>query len=199
MILYKFTEEAGLKVQFAEAAFPVSLGLIVTAVLLCFFGIKLFKTFSSLIMFILTGLFFMFVMTKANMGEIVTVFVIIGLFMAFITYRWYRLSAFIIGMFIGFSFTAPFVESFWINFAVGAAFGVAANLFPVIAIIIMTTVWGGFYFTIAGADFLGINISEYLTALIFIFFTLIGITVQYLFSRDLLRLTLKERRQQVFK
>ena len=199
MILDKFTQMLGMQAQFSQAAFSVGLGILALAVLLCFFGIRLFKVFSALIMFILTGMFFLFVMKKANMGEIVTTFVILGLLFAAITFRWYRLSAFIMGMFIGFSFTAPFVDSFWINFAVGAAFGAAANLFPVMAIMIMTAVWGGFYMTVAGAELFSINLSDYITALSFIFFALTGIAVQYFLRRDLLSLTLKERRMQIFK
>ncbi len=199
MILNKFIEEVGMKAQFDAAAFSVSLALIIMAVMLCFYGVKLFKAFSSIIIFVLTGLFFLLVMKKADIGDIVALFTILGLLMAAVTYKWYTLSAFIIGMFIGFSFTAPFAESFWINFAVGVAFGVAANVFPVIAIIIMTAVWGSFYFTIAGAELFNINISEYLTALLFVFFSMVGIMLQYLPSKDLLKLTLKERRRAIFK
>ena len=47
MILNKFIEEVGMKAQFDAAAFSVSLALIIMAVMLCFYGVKLFKAFSS--------------------------------------------------------------------------------------------------------------------------------------------------------
>lgn len=194
----KLGEATGLGAQFSGASPAISLGIIVLAVLLCFFGIKIFRPTSSAIMFLMTALFLTFAMRKISMGQIVTAFTVIGLIMAAITYKWYRLSAFIIGLFIGFSITAPLVDNFWINVSVGIALGIIANIFPVMAVMVMTSVWGGLYAVLAGIELLGINASVFITLILCAAAAFAGIVVQYLLTKQLLSLPLKERRLAAF-
>jgi len=194
----KLGEATGMGAQFSEAAPAISIGIIVLAVLLCFFGIKIFRPVSSAMMFLVTALFVTFVMRRAEMGQIVTAFTVIGLIMAAVTYKWYRLSAFIIGLFIGFSITAPLVDNFWMNLSVGIALGIIANIFPVMAVMVMTSVWGGLYTVLAGIELLGLTPSVFVTLILSAIAAFAGIVVQYLLTKQLLSLPLKERRLAAF-
>jgi len=194
----KLGEATGIGAQFEEAAPAISIGIIVLAVLLCFLGIKIFRPTSSAMMFLMTAMFLTIVMRGIGMGRIVTAFSVIGLIMAAITYKWYRLSAFIIGLFIGFSITAPLVANFWINLSVGIALGIIANIFPVMAVMVMTSVWGGLYTVLAGIELLGITPPVFITLILCAVAAFAGIVVQYLLTKQLLSLPMKERRLAAF-
>lgn len=184
---------------YSDAAFAVSLAFTLAALLLCFIGVKFFRTMSTFMMFILVAIFLILIMKKASPGEVVTAFTLIGVLCAAITYRWYRLSLFIIAFFIGYSFSSPIFDAMWINIIIGALFGILANIYPVIVLIIISSVWGGLYFTIEGLSLLGLNAPAYLIIILCTLVIISGVVVQYFISKELLELPIAERRKEVVK
>jgi len=184
---------------YSEVAFMVSIVFMLAALLLCFIGVKFFKSMSAVMMFIMVAIILIFIMKKASIGEVVTAFTLIGVLCAAITYRWYRLSAFIVAVYIGYSFAAPIFDAMWINIAIGVLLGIAVNIYPIIVLMVITSVWGGLYFTIEGLSLLGFNLPLYLVMIICGVIIISGVVVQYMISKELLDLPIKERRKEVIK
>lgn len=198
-VFIHFIQKVGMESVYSDVSFIVSLAFIAVAFLLCFIGVKFFRTLGALMMYIMVAIFLIFVMQKANLGEIVIAFTLIGILAASITYKWYRLSAFIVAYYIGYSLAAPIFELAWINLIIGAVFGIGVLIFPVIGLMIVTSVWGGLYFIMEGISLLGFNMPAYVKLILCAVVIVSGVFVQYLISEELLALPLKERREKAIK
>ncbi len=194
----KFGEKVRMELEFAQINFELAVSFIIIALLLCFVGIKFFRIIAGTMAFLLTAIFFIVVMKHANPGYVVTTFTIIGLAICFITFKWYRLSAFVIAALLSYSFSALIFNAIWINIVIGLLLALIVNLYPIITIITLTSLWGGLYTAIEGFNLLGINLPGYLTIVLGLLLAAAGAFSQYSIEKEILNLPVKDRRMKVF-
>lgn len=193
-IIMKFGQEVNMESEFSNIVKIIFASILLVAFISCFFGFKIFRFISAIMAFFLTALLFIAWMSpKSNMGMIVTAFSLIGLVMAFLAFRWYRLSAFLMCALIGYSFAAMFISNVWISAAIAIVFGLVAVVYPVIMMISVTALWGGITLGFEGLQLIGV---EYLWLKIVasVLFVAGGLAVQYFMNRKLINMPAQYRR-----
>lgn len=118
--------------------------LLVLGVINCFLGFKTYRMFFSVFLFsLIAAVCSICFRSRMDWGAVVTCFAVLGTVLAFLSYQWYRLGGCIIGGVIGMGIGWLLFPTVWSAAAGGALGMVFAFYFPVIAVCLLTALWGG--------------------------------------------------------
>lgn len=118
--------------------------LLILGVLCCFLGFKMYRVFFSVYLFsLIAAACCILLRSRMDWGAVVTCFAVLGTVISLLAYQWYRLGGCVISGLIGMGIGWLLFPSLW-ALAVGAVLGIVFTLqFPVIAICLLTALWGG--------------------------------------------------------
>lgn len=158
-------------------------GMLACAFANCFLGFKLFRILFSVLMFMLTVISICFFYRNSeNWGAVVTAFSIIGLVMAFISYNWKKMGAFVICSCLICGFVFSLGVGIWICLIIGLVYGIISLLMPVEAIIISTSLWGSRILTFYGISYFKIDMLTILPLNIVLL--ILSVIIQVLINRN---------------
>lgn len=161
-IILKFGQEVGMRDTFAQLIERVPEVILVIALLSCFFGYRLVRLGSAVVVFFLSSIAICELLRPtADMGTIVTTFAVVGLIAAFLAYHWFKLSVFIFSAVMGYSIAAAFNANIWFCFGAAIVLGVLSLPFHSFVITVSTAVWGGYTLGYSGLSVLGVHIPLY--------------------------------------
>lgn len=166
------------------------------ALVCCFFGFKIFRIISAVMTFFLVSIGIVELLKNtAHMGVITITFAIVGLMAAFLAYQWYKLSAFMISLLIGYSILDNILDNLWITIVGAIIIGVIAIPFSAYVIIMLTAVYGALTLGIIGIPYIGVEQFEYKIGAVALF-CLIGLILQCLMNKNLFKPKLKTIRSE---
>jgi len=142
-LFFLFSVETGiLGVVKENEKFIISI-LMGIAVLICFFGFKIYRGLFSALMFMGSTLVIVFFMRgHSDWGTITTVFAVLGTVLAFFSYRWNVLGGYCISISSGVTIAWVYTHSILITIITGILVAVSMRFLPVITLCFMTTIWG---------------------------------------------------------
>jgi hypothetical protein len=157
-----FSQEVGMKDIFIQAVEIIAGATLLISVLSCFFGHKLVRLCSAVITFFITAIAICEMLRAiANMGVIVITFALVGLIAAFLTYHWYKFSAFLLSAMMGYSIVTVFTSNIWLCLCVGIVLGTVSLFFTDEVIILSTAVVGAITLSFIGLPYIDINLLTY--------------------------------------
>lgn len=158
-------------------------GMLSCAFVNCFLGFKLFRLFFSVLMFLLTvvSIYFLFGDSE-DWGAVVTAFSIIGLLMAFVSYSWKKLGAFVICSCLICGFVFSHGIEIGLCLIIGLAYGIISLRMPVEAIIASTSIWGSRILAFYGISYFKIDMITIVPVTMVLL--ILSVVVQFLTNRN---------------
>lgn len=142
-LFFFFSLETGILGVVKENENFLIVTLIVVAVMLFFFGFKIYRAIFSVLIFMTATLVIIFIMKgQTDWGTITTTFEVLGSILAFFAYRWHILGGYCISIFSGITTAWVYTQSMMTSILVGVLVGITMSFLPVITLCLTTTLWG---------------------------------------------------------
>lgn len=142
-LFFLFSMETGILGVVKENETFLGYILIALAIVLCFFGFKIYRGVFSVLMFIGSTLIIVFLMRgRSDWGTITTTFAVLGTVIAFFSYRMNLLGGYTISILSGLSIGWIYTHSIWVSILIATLVGVFMKILPVITLCFMTSLWG---------------------------------------------------------
>ena len=139
-----FFRQMGAEIVLERYSWPLSIALLVVALLCCFLGYKLYRVFCAFFTFVSVAIGIdMLLSPYVHKGVVVTAFAIVGMIAAFLAFQWQRPSSLVLAFLFGLGIAYRFIQNLWICAAVGVVAAMLAFWFPVHVTVALTSVYGG--------------------------------------------------------
>lgn len=167
----KLTEEMAPYVEWGN------IGVIVIGVLACLFGFWVYRAYFSVFVFMGISIILCSTLSELPWGRVAAWCAVSGVVIAFLAYHWNHFGGFCISVIVGSCIGWFIYPSYFLAGGMGILFGVVELLFPVIAIIGSTALWGAWILVE------GFQLQPMLRIISIVLATIVGFTMQMVTSR----------------
>jgi len=190
-ILMRFGSDMGIESTMSQSIAIIEGAMLLLAAASCFLGFRIFRAWCAVLAFFLTAIgLYQLLHAVAALSVIVVAFSIIGLIVAFLAYRWWRASAFLLVAVIAFGFINDLTGYFWLALVIALVPAILTIPISEHVIIFSTSIWGGLMLGSVGIAYLGRQLPVGLQIVFGLTLAAIGVFVQYL-SNKIIRPTRK--------
>lgn len=141
-LLMDFFKTIGIDKRISEQQPVEQVWLICFCILVCVGGFHLYRAFSSILFFVGITEALCFCMKDEPWGSVAVYIAVLGTVIAVLAYRWIRLGGFVVCAAFGACMGWACYPSVVTALLCGIAAGVLQYFFPVIAICLVTSLWG---------------------------------------------------------